>query len=153
MDDSSDPIARRAPVFRIGLGLLALSLAGPGVWALLAPRSFYDDFPGFGRHWVSPLGPYDEHLVTDVGSTFLALVALMALAALWLGTRLVRAALIAWLVYAIPHTLFHLANLGAYEPADQVVNAVALILQVAVAALLLGLTFAGAGREPGGRSA
>jgi len=38
-----------------------------GFWALLAPRSFYDDFPGGGRSWVSALPPYNEHLVRDVG--------------------------------------------------------------------------------------
>ena len=37
-----------------------------GVWALVLPRSFYDDFPAAGRHWVSALGPYNEHLVRDV---------------------------------------------------------------------------------------
>jgi hypothetical protein len=99
-----------------------------------------------GRHWLVPLGPYNEHLITDVGSTFLALTVLMALAAIWLTKRLVQAALIAWLVYAVPHFLWHMANLGVYSASDQVLNAVALALQVLVAAALLALTFR---RAPG----
>ena len=48
-------------VLRIGLALLAASQALVGVWALLAPRSFFDDFPAFGRTWVALLSPYNEH--------------------------------------------------------------------------------------------
>jgi hypothetical protein len=53
---------------RTGLAVLCVSQAWLAVWALLAPRSFYDDFAGGGRAWVSLLGPYDEHLVRDVGA-------------------------------------------------------------------------------------
>jgi len=31
-----------------------------GMWATFAPRSFYDDYPGFGREWVRVNGPYNE---------------------------------------------------------------------------------------------
>ena len=34
---------------RIALGYLALVSVSIGVWALLAPQSFYDDYPGVGR--------------------------------------------------------------------------------------------------------
>lgn len=40
----------------------AVAAAGIGAWAASAPRSFYRSFPGFGRHWISALGPYNEHL-------------------------------------------------------------------------------------------
>lgn len=43
-----------------------------GLWQQLAPRSFYDSFPGFGRTWVSPDGPFTEHLVRDIGGRPLA---------------------------------------------------------------------------------
>ena len=38
------------------------------------PAAFYDDFPGLGRMWVAPDGPYNQHLVRDVGELNLALV-------------------------------------------------------------------------------
>ncbi len=59
------------------LGVLLLIALVIGLWALLAPRSFYDSFPGGnGMHWVSADGPYNRHLVSDVGSMYLALAAL-----------------------------------------------------------------------------
>ena len=127
-------------VLRVGLSLLGLSLVGVGAWALFAPMSFQNDFPGMGRHWLPPLGPYNEHLTTDVGATFLALSVLMFLAAIWLTTRLVQAALIVWLVYSVPHLYFHLNNLGVYDTSDQVMNGVALTGQVLIAAGLLILS-------------
>ena len=45
---------------------------GVGLQALFTPRSFYDDFP-LGRGWVAMDGPYNQHLVRDVGSLNLAL--------------------------------------------------------------------------------
>ncbi len=35
--------------------VLAVSALTVGLWALLVPRSFYDDFPLSGRAWVSTL--------------------------------------------------------------------------------------------------
>ena len=57
--------------------LWALNALGAfvGAWALAAPRSFYDGFPmpGLLGAWVASDGPYNEHLVRDVGSLYLAL--------------------------------------------------------------------------------
>ena len=39
----------------------------------LRAAPFYDDFPGLGRSWVAADGPYNEHLVRDVGALNLAL--------------------------------------------------------------------------------
>lgn len=64
---------------RGGLLLLAASALTVGLWTLLVPRSFYDDCPLPGRNWVSALGPYNEHLVRDVGALNLALGVLLAL--------------------------------------------------------------------------
>ena len=63
------------------LGFFVLFGLGVGGWQTLAPASFYTDFPGAGRHWVSVDGPYNEHLLRDVGQGNLALgvVALVAL--------------------------------------------------------------------------
>src|SRR5258706_14204293 len=86
--------------------LLALALAGAdtGVWATLAPRSWDDTFPGAGHHWLTVLGPYNEHLSRDVGGLYLALLVLSAGAALrpadgYLGRRTAAA----WLAFSHPH--------------------------------------------------
>ena len=62
---------------RVGLGLLALINGWWGGWARFAPRHFFDTFPGFGHHWTAAYPPYNEHLVTDLGSTFLTLAVLL----------------------------------------------------------------------------
>ncbi len=56
--------------------LLATAVVGldVGGWALVAPGSFYASFPGLGMIWVAVHGPYDEHLVRDVGALYLGLV-------------------------------------------------------------------------------
>jgi hypothetical protein len=42
------------PWLRIGLIALAVPDSVVAGWLLLAPRTFYRNFPGFGHHWVSP---------------------------------------------------------------------------------------------------
>ena len=54
-----------------------------------SPQSFYDDFPGLGRAWVSVDGPYNEHLVRDVGALNLALLVLFVVAWVRLDRQLV----------------------------------------------------------------
>jgi len=126
---------------RAGLLLLASASLVVGVWALLVPRSFYDDFPLPGRDWVSTLGPYNEHLVRDVGALNLALGVLLATAALPLERRLVRVSLAAYLVYAVPHFVFHLTQVHHFSPFDNVVNMIVLGLAVLLPALLLAGTY------------
>jgi hypothetical protein len=98
---------------RAGLVILALGQGSSALFALLAPRSFYDDFPTSSANWVDSLPPFNEHLVRDYGASFLAL-ALLALAAAWIAERrLVVVALVVWLVSAVPHLVFHLAHSDA----------------------------------------
>ncbi len=117
------------------LGALLLLSLVTGLWALLAPRSFYDSFPGGGGlHWVSADGPYNRHLVSDVGSMYLALAALTAAGlARPASARLTGAV---WLVFSVPHWLYHSAHLGLYGARDQVLNEVGLVAVVLLAALL-----------------
>jgi len=104
--------------------LLALGIpqALIGLWALLAPRSFYDDFPAGTDGWVNPLGPFDEHLVTAVGSLFVALGVLLVLAAVSLRRRFVTGAAIAWLIFAVPHFAWHAFNLEPLSTGDAIAN-------------------------------
>ena len=134
---------------RFGISPLAIAALSVGLWALLRPRSFYDDFPAAGRGWVSALGPYNEHLVRDVGALNLALGVMLVLAAILLERWLVRAALSAWLVYALPHLAFHATELDALPPLDNLLNLISLGLAVLLPSVLL-LATRGAGRdEPG----
>lgn len=123
---------------RVGLWVLAIAALVVGVWALFAPESFYEDFPGGGRTWVAPLGPYNEHLVRDVGSLNLALGVLMAWAATSLDRRIVQGALIVFLVNAIPHFFFHVFHLDDLdESSDQILQTISLAFLVVLPVVML----------------
>ena len=100
-----------------------------GLYALLAPRSFYDDFP-LGRGWVEALPAYNEHLVRDVGGLFLATGAFLLAAAWKLERRLVIVACASFLLFSVPHSIYHLFNLGPLDPADAVGNAIGVLALV-----------------------
>ena len=129
----------RAAWMRLGLAVLVVQSAVIGVWAGFAPRSFYDDFPGFGRHWVSVDGPYNEHLVRDVGWLNLALTVVTVWAMVTLARSLVLATLVGWLVADVPHLVYHAAHLDVLSTGDGTVEIVSLALAPAIAAALLVL--------------
>lgn len=130
----------RAGVMWAGLMLLSLQALVVGLWALFLPRSFYEDFPSAGRAWVSTLGPYNGHLLADVGAMYLALGVLLAVAAVTLGGELVRTSLLTWLVFAVPHLVFHAATLHHHPlPIDRAGNLVGLGLVVLLPLVLLYL--------------
>lgn len=107
-----------------------------GAWATLAPTSFYDEFP-FGRGWVAALPAYNEHLMRDVGGLFLA-TGFVLLAAAWaMERRLVAVALASYLLFSVPHAIYHLFNLERYASGDAVANVVALTATVLLPAWLL----------------
>jgi hypothetical protein len=110
-----------------------------GLWALLAPRNFYKNFGLGGDGWVSVLGAYDEHLVRDVGSLFLALAVLLIFAAVRGQRSLSLIAAVVWLVFAVPHWIYHLFNLGPYATSDAIANAVSLTWTVAGGLIVLVL--------------
>ena len=113
-------------VVRCALIPLVLTGLVVGVWAAFAPRSFYDDFPGAGRVWVAVDGPYNEHLVRDVGTLNLALALVTVVAAVSLARAAVLAAAGAWIIYSLPHLVYHLRHLDPYDTGDKVANVVAL---------------------------
>lgn len=118
-------------VLRIVFGYLALQSIQIGAWALLAPRSFYDGFPGFGRGWVAVDGPYNEHLIRDVGALNLALAVLAVAAAVRLSRELVTVAAAAALVWGVPHFLYHLFNTDGLSGSDAAASLTGLAVFVA----------------------
>ena len=129
-----------AALARIRAGLLFLALPSLviGFWIQLAPRAFFDHFPGLGRVWVAVDGPYNEHLLRDFGATNLAL-ALVVLAAVARPTAaLVRLAAFASLTWQAPHTLYHLTHIEALPLlGDQLAQSVVLLLGLVVGLGLL----------------
>jgi hypothetical protein len=111
---------------RFVVAMLAVSAAVVGTWAAAFPESFYADFPSPGRNWVSTLGPYNEHLIRDVGGLYLAMLVL----SVWTWRRPTVAALRmtggAWLIFNAQHLLWHALHLQAFSTFDKIGNMVAL---------------------------
>jgi hypothetical protein len=136
--------------------LLALTAALIGGWAEFAPLSFYRSFPLAGHHWISPLGPYNEHLVRDVGGLYLALLVLTGWAAIRPQPGTLRLAGAAWLAFSLPHLVFHLMHLDELGTADKAGNIVSLAANAALALVLITPAPAEARRQgrpaPAGRA-
>ncbi len=72
-----------------------------------------------------------------MGALNLALGVLLASAAILLERRLARVSLLAWLVYAVPHFVFHLGTDHAVPLADNVANMILLGIAVLLSLILL----------------
>ena len=129
MSDPCSTVTRHGFAVRAVLIALGAVQVLDGLYALLAPTSFYGDFP-LGRGWVAALPAYNEHLVRDVGSLFLATGAVLLAAAWTMQRRLVIVAAASYLLFAIPHATYHFFNLGPYSTADAVGNVVTLLATV-----------------------
>lgn len=123
---------------RVVLLVLALIATEVGCWAAFAPRSFYNDFPGGGR-WVAADGLYNEHLVRDVGELNLALAVVTIVAVVTLAPVIVRTAAAAWLVYSVPHLVYHLRHLHPYGSGDKVLVSGGLVIPIALVLVALVL--------------
>lgn len=135
---------------KVALAVIGGASAVVGLWAQALPRSFYDDFPGLGRVWVAVDGPFNEHLVRDVGGLNLGL-AFVALAALVTANVAIgRVAGAAALIYGLPHLLYHATHLDPFDTGD----AVALMVSLGGAALAAVVALSSSGRSTAtGRSA
>jgi len=133
----------RQRIQNLSLLLIAIGMLPAGVQAAFAPRSFYDDFP-LGRGWIAKEGgPYNEHLVRDVGVLFLALIIATAWTAL--RSRPARPIAVAWLVQGALHVWYHAGHLDGYETADKIglIGSLAFVPVLALIAL-----WAGRSQEP-----
>ena len=119
------------------LGWFALFGLGIGLWQAVLPASFYADFPGMGHHWVSPDGPYNEHLLRDVGLGNLAVGTVALVALLTGGVWLARAVGLAVVVTNLPHHLYHQVHVSVLPTVtDQVLQSISLAA-VSLAAVAL----------------
>jgi hypothetical protein len=122
---------------RIGLVILALSSGPIGLWATVAPRSFYDNFPGTGTDWIRLDGPYNHHLITDFGGLNLALFAVTVAALIWMTPPMIGTAAVAWLAYGIPHFVYHAGHLDPFDTVDKVGQLAGIGANIVIALLLL----------------
>jgi hypothetical protein len=132
--------ARASVWVRVGLLFLAATQLVVGVWAVVDPRGFYNDFPGGGRHWVSADGPFNHHLTVDAGAGFLAVGLVLVVAAIWLDRRVVQVALVAEVVHLVPHLLYHVTHTpDALSGGDLLFSTGGLALDLALAVVLFGV--------------
>jgi hypothetical protein len=132
-------IERHRGWIRFGLIYLAVTIGVVAAWILIAPKGFYDTFPGGGTHWVSALPPYNEHLERDFGATGLGLAVLAALAATWMERRLVQATAIALFVAGLPHLAYHATTTEHYSTGDNIASLTGLALDVLLPLAILYL--------------
>jgi hypothetical protein len=94
------------PLFAPSPSPASASARGPG-----SPRKgFFEYFP-LDQGWVSTDGPFNEHIVRDVGGLNLALGAVTIAVVLAGTTASRRLAAIGWLVYGLAHFVYHLHQL------------------------------------------
>lgn len=122
---------------RAGLVLMALAEGLPGVWAAVAPGSYYAAFPTPGRAWLTMFPPFNEHLVRDFGLMLLQFAVVLAYAAVRLEPRFARVIVSATLLYNVPHLIYHqLHRVAGSDLSVQLASQVVPIL-LAVALLVL----------------
>ena len=119
------------------LAVLTASALYVGGWAAPFPRSFYDSFPGLGRSWVSSDGPYNEHLVRDVGAFYLALALVGVLALMWRERHVTTVVAAAWAMFSGPHLAYHLVHVDELDTVDAVGQSASLAVTLLLAVYLL----------------
>jgi hypothetical protein len=123
-------------VKQVMASILAASAALVGAWASFAPHSFYVDFPWPGRHWVSEVGPYDEHLVRDVGGLYLALLVITVWAVVRGTDEWLRVTGVSWTVFNLLHFAFHADHLDGLTTFDKISQTASLGVLLIVALAL-----------------
>lgn len=125
---------------RIHTAALALTAAIAlfvGAWASFAPASFFDSFPGVLGQWVATDGPYNEHLVRDVGAMYLALGAASVAGLVWRSPAVTRVLGLAWTVFGALHLGYHATHLDRLEGDAAIGTVVSLTLSLGLGVVLL----------------
>lgn len=108
-----------------------------GLWAAAWPTSFYTSFPGLGRVWIAVDGPFNEHLIRDVGALYLALAAASTAATFSRTPDAGRVMGVAWTVFGIPHLVYHVSHFAGMPAIDVVGNIVGLSGSLALGVVLM----------------
>jgi hypothetical protein len=119
------------------VALLALMEGIVGIWATFAPLSFFEDGPVPGTGWVALLPPYNEHLVRDYGSMTLGMTCVLVVTAVKLTPLLVRTSMAALLLFAVPHTVFHIFHLENFSPSAAIAQTTTLLVTLVVPVALI----------------
>jgi hypothetical protein len=122
----------------IGLIILAIPNLAAGLWGLLAPQHWFDNFPGWDPRLVAAFPPYNEHLAVDAASGLFASGLAAAIALGWRRREVVIVAMAAFLAFAVPHAIFHLAHpADALNGREDAVNSVSLWGEVAISVAVM----------------
>lgn len=122
----------------LGLVILAIPNVAAGLWGMLAPESWFDNFPGWAPRLVAAFPPYNEHLAVDAASGLFASGVAAAIALGWRRREVVIVAMAVFLAFALPHAIFHLTHpADALNSREDAVNAFGLWAEVAVSAGVL----------------
>jgi len=124
-------------ILRAGMWFLTLVELAVGLVATLAPRVFYDYVP-----WVDLAPPFAEHLMRDYGAMNLALGLVIAVAAITMDRVMVRTSLAAYLMFAVPHLLFHVTHHDHYTASQAIGETTVLTIAVLLPLALLVLSWA-----------
>ncbi|MEN0022368.1 MAG: hypothetical protein AAGC61_03735 [Microbacterium sp.] len=108
-----------------------------GGWAYFSARGFYDSFPGVLGSWVSVDGPFNEHLIRDVGAMYLALAAAGIGGLIWRDAVVSRVLGLAWTLFGALHFAYHALHLGHMTMESAVGEMVALGVSLLLGILLL----------------
>jgi len=103
---------------RLTLGVLAALNLAWGAWAVATPAHFFETFPGFGHSWTAAYPPFNDHLVSDLGATFLTLGVLLAIAAVMADRRVTRVVLVGVITFNTLHLAYHLGHHGLLHGID-----------------------------------
>ena len=123
-------------LLRAGMWFITAVEITVGVVATLTPRWFYDNVP-----WVDLAPPFAEHLMRDYGAMNLALGLVTAVAAITMDRVMVRTSLAAYLLFAVPHLIFHVTHHEHYTASQAVGETTALTIAVLLPLALLALTW------------
>lgn len=123
-------------ILRAGMWFMAAVELAVGAVATLAPRACYDDMP-----WVDLVPPFSEHLMRDYGAMNLALGLVTVVAAVTMNRVMVRTSLAAYLVFAVPHLVFHVTHHDHYTTSQAIGETTALTITVLLPLALLILAW------------
>jgi hypothetical protein len=128
------PIEQKRPLqvavprwVRTVTGLLAAVELVIGLWAYLAPRSFYRDVPT-----VSLDPPFNQHLMSDFGGMSVALGLILAVAAVTLDRLLLAAALSGLALFGVLHLIYHASHLHGFSATEAAELLAGLALEVLI---------------------